>query len=177
MTLAPSLISLGKIVKPQGVRGALRVHPHGGDSENLENLERVTLVAPDGRRWETTITSCRRKGTLFILTVEGVDSIGEAEKLVGGELLAEEQDLVPLEEGEFYWYEIVGMDVVTDEGQKLGVVESIMPTGANDVLQVRDGKTEILLPNIPDVVLAIDRDARRVTVHLLPGLLDDSNNV
>jgi len=168
---APSLISLGKIVKTQGTRGAFRVFPHGGDSENLDSLERVTLAAPGGRQWETRVTECRRKGSLFIFTVEGVDSIEDAEKLVGGEVLADESDLAPLEDGEFYWYEIVGMEVVTDEGRRLGVVDAIMPTGANDVLQVLDGKREILLPHIPDVVLAIDREARRVTVHLLPGLL------
>jgi len=76
-----------------------------------------------------------------------------------------------LEEGDFYWYELVGMEVVADDGRALGRVESLLATGANDVLQVRDGDREILLPNIPDVVLSVDRETKRITVRLLPGLL------
>lgn len=164
------MISLGKIVKPQGLKGEFRVLPHGGESANLDTLTAIVIAAPDGRQIPTTIRSRRPSGSLYILAVEGVASIEQAQALVGGEILAEETALEPLEDGEFYWYELIGMEVVTDEGEALGRVEAIIPTGANDVLQVKSGKREILLPNIPDVILEIDREAGRLTVHLLPGL-------
>ena len=167
---APILISLGKITKPQGIKGAFRVHPHGGESENLESFERITLAPPQGEPVEVRVLSRRRKGNLIIFQVEGVDSIDKVEKYIGGEVLAPEADLAPLDEGEFYWYEVVGMEVVTDTGENLGKVTSLLATGANDVLEVRRGRQEILLPNIPDVILDIDRDNGRITVHLLPGL-------
>jgi 16S rRNA processing protein RimM len=169
-TETPDLISLGKIVKTQGVKGAFRVYPHGGDSENLADLDRVIITAPGGRRLEAGVLECRRKGTLFILSVEGIASIDEAERLVGAEVLAHEEDLAPLPEGEFYWYELVGLAVVDEDGRAVGEIESIMPTGANDVLQIRTGNRELLLPNIPDVVLSIDLDAGQMVVRLLDGM-------
>jgi 16S rRNA processing protein RimM len=165
------LISLGKIVKTQGLKGEFRVLPHGGESENLLNLERVTIAEPNGRQWETVVRASRAKGNLYVLAVMGIDVVEQAERLVGGEVLANDEDFEPLEEGDFYWYELVGMEVVADDGRALGRVESLLATGANDVLQVRDGDREILLPNIPDVVLSVDRETKRITVRLLPGLL------
>jgi 16S rRNA processing protein RimM len=170
LTETARLVSLGRIVKVQGLKGEFRVMPHGGESANLERLERVTIAAPAGRRFETAVTAARAKGALVILAVEDVTSVEQAQRLVGGEVLARESDLEPLEGGEFYWYEAAGMEVVADDGRRLGRVESVLATGANDVLQVRDGAREILLPNIPDVILHVDRERRVITVHLLPGL-------
>jgi 16S rRNA processing protein RimM len=166
MPASPKLISLGRIVKTQGLRGAFRVYPHGQDSENLASLEEIVIQPLKAEAITARITSCRRKGMLFILTIEGVESIDHAERLIGAEVLAPESDLAPLEEGEFYWYELVGMEVVTDQGERLGEVKSIIPTGANDVLQVMSRERETLLPNIPDVVKQIDREKKLITVHL-----------
>ena len=163
-------VSLGKIIKTQGLKGEFRVFPHGGESENLAALGRVTVADPAGNRFAAKLISCRPKGPVFILRVEGIDSIEQAERLVGGEVLALQEDLEPLPEGEFYWYELVGMDVTTEEGRLLGRVESIIPTGANDVLQVTGSGREWLLPYIDDVVLNVDREAKKITVRLLAGL-------
>lgn len=161
---------MGRITKTQGLKGAFRVYPHSRESANLHSLERIVLAPPNGEPFAVQVISSRSKGEIIILTVRGVDGVERAQELVGGEVLADPNDLEPLDEGEFYWYEVVGMEVVTDEGERLGTVQSIIPTGANDVLQVKKGKQEILLPNIPDVILDIDREDRRITVHLLPGL-------
>ncbi|NLH47683.1 MAG: 16S rRNA processing protein RimM [Myxococcales bacterium] len=163
-------VSLGKIIKTQGLRGEFRVFPHGGESANLATLDRVTVADPAGNRFAAQLRSCRQKGPVYILQVEGIDSIEQAERLVGGEILALQEDLEPLPEGEFYWYELVGMEVTTEEGRRLGRVESIIPTGANDVLQVTGGGREWLLPYIDDVVLNVDREAKKITVRLLAGL-------
>jgi len=167
MSDTPKLVSLGRIVKPQGLKGEFRVYPHGQDSENLDGLEQVVVQPPQGEAWTTAVRSCRRKGVLFILSVEGIDSIEQVEALVGGEILAPETDLAELADGEYYWYELIGMDVVTESGERLGEVKSMIPTGANDVLQVMRGGHETLLPNIPDVILRVDREARVITVRLL----------
>jgi len=167
-----SLVSLGKIVKTQGLKGEFRVYPHSLDSESLGRSIPIVIAPAAGDPLPTRIVRSRQQGSLFILKVEGVDSIAQAEKLLDAEVLTDEENLAPLEDDEFYWYEVIGMEVVTDTGENLGTVESIIPTGANDVLQVKRGRREYLLPNIPDVVLEIDRDAGRILVHLLPGLID-----
>jgi len=167
MPPSPKFISLGRIVKTQGLRGEFRVYPHGRDSENLASLDEVVIQSPNGETMTARVASCRRKGQLYILAVDGVNSIDQAERLIGAEVLADESRLAPLGEGEFYWYEVVGMEVVTEQGESLGVVQSIIPTGANDVLQVMRGAHETLLPNIPEVVKKIDREKKTITVRLL----------
>jgi len=164
------LVSLGRIVKTQGLKGALRVYPHSQGSENLTRLKRITIVPPTGPQFISDVISCRPKGMLYMLQLRDVVSVDQAQTLVGGEVLAEESDLRSLEGREFYWYEVIGMRVVTDEGEDLGAVASVIPTGANDVLQVVKDQTELLLPNIPEVILNIDRAAKTIEVHLLPGL-------
>lgn len=166
-------VSLGKIVKTQGLRGEFRVFPHGGESENLATLEQVIVADPAGKQTTARVRSCRAKGSLYILQVEGVDTIEQAQRLIGGEILARPEDLEPLPADEFYWYELIGMEVVTEDGRRLGPVKSIVPTGANDVLQILDGERELLLPYIDDVVLDIDRAAKTITVRLLEGLLEE----
>lgn len=167
---ADQLISIGRVVKTQGLNGAFRVYPHSHESANLDTLEEVIIAPSAGESFPVRILTCRRKGVLYILTVGGVDSIDRAQELVGAEVLARPECLASLDEGEFYWYELVGMEVVADDGERLGRVASLIATGANDVLQVIDGDREILLPNIPEVILQVDRENRKLTVHLLPGL-------
>jgi len=166
------LVSLGKIVKPQGLKGEFRVYPHSMNSESLGRSIPIVIAPAAGDPISTRIVRSRQQGTIFIVKAEGIDSIAQVEQLLEAQVLTDEANLAPLEDDEFYWYEVIGMEVVTDTGDSLGKVESVIPTGANDVLQVRRGRREYLLPNIPDVVREIDRDAGRILVHLLPGLID-----
>ncbi|HPO38683.1 MAG TPA: ribosome maturation factor RimM [Kiritimatiellia bacterium] len=166
------MVSLGKIVKPQGLKGEFRVYPHSMNSESLGRSIPIVIAPAAGDPISTRIVRSRQQGTIFIVKAEGIDSIAQVEQLLEAQVLTDEANLAPLEDDEFYWYEVIGMEVVTDTGDSLGKVESVIPTGANDVLQVRRGRREYLLPNIPDVVREIDRDAGRILVHLLPGLID-----
>ena len=74
--------------------------------------------------------------------------------------------------GEFYYYEAIGCEVATTDGRRLGVIEEVIATGANDVWVVRDGAVEVLVPVIENVVKSIDLEARRMVVEAVPGLLD-----
>ena len=82
------------------------------------------------------------------------------------------EDAVPLEDGEFFLFELYGMSVVTDEGEQLGSLKEIIQTGANDVFVVQGERGEVLIPDTEEVVLNIDREQRQITVHLIPGLID-----
>ncbi len=82
------------------------------------------------------------------------------------------EDAIPLEEGEYYLFQLLGLDVYTDEGQYLGKLKDVIETGANNVFVVKgEGQKDILLPDTKEVVTDIDFDNGRLTVHLLPGLL------
>ena len=79
-------------------------------------------------------------------------------------------EAIPLEDDEYYYYQLEGLEVVSDEGERLGVIREVLETGANQVFIVDGAAGELLLPNTEEVVLAVDLEAGRMTVHLLAGL-------
>jgi len=91
-----------------------------------------------------------------------IGTVEEAHRLVGAELCVPESRLPP----EFYWYQLIGLEVVNTEGQKLGTLEEIIETGSNDVYVVRRGREEILVPAIEEVVRDVDLQRRLMTVDL-----------
>ena len=110
---------------------------------------------------------------LIILKFKGYDKINDIEMYKGCDLMVTREDAVPLEENEYYIADLIGMDVVTDEGKKLGVLKDVLQTGANDVYVVmtKEGK-EILLPVIDECILDVSLEENRVIAHMMPGLLD-----
>lgn len=166
-------IPLGKITKPQGLKGMFRVRAFGIESENLERAPR--LYIEDSNRGYTgfKVKSITRRKGFFIVKLAGLDHINEVEPVVGNEIFMSEDDLEPLGDDEFYWYELVGLSVQTDKGKNLGRVQSIIPTGANDVLQVRrkNGR-EYLIPYIDDVIIEVDTEKGVIIIDPIPGLLD-----
>ena len=103
-----------------------------------------------------------------MIKLEGVDSADEAEKLRGTELDVRREDAIPLEEGEYYVGDLVGCDVYTEDGEKLGVLKDILKTGANGVYVVEvPGEKDVLLPAVDEFILAKDIEAKRITVRVL----------
>ena len=107
-----------------------------------------------------------------ILKFKGIDNINDIEKYRKMPLLVSRENAVELEEDEYYMADIIGMDVYTEDGEKFGVLEDIMETGANDVYVVStEAHTEVLLPAIHDCILDVDTENRKMTVHLMDGLI------
>jgi 16S rRNA processing protein RimM len=120
-----------------------------------------------------TIKSLRHHNRGLLIALEGFNSREEVAVFRNYELFVRADDRPPLPEGEYYLHQIIGLNVVSDEGQNLGVITEWIETGANGVYIVRDeaGK-EILLPDIDEVVLKIDLENQQMTVHLLEGLVE-----
>ena len=111
-----------------------------------------------------------------MLTFEGYPNINDVETFRDGILKVSEDDLTDLEENEFYYYEIIGLNVIDEDGENLGKIKEILSTGANDVWIVqRKGKKDVLIPYIESVVKEIDLDAGVVHVEIPEGLIDDEN--
>ena len=108
----------------------------------------------------------------MLLRIAGVDSIEAAESFIGLTLAVPEHALPAPAPGEVYVYQLEGLDVVTNAGERLGTIERSFSNGANEVLVVQDGSREILIPMIADVVQAIDLAGNRVVIDPIPGLLD-----
>jgi 16S rRNA processing protein RimM len=109
-----------------------------------------------------------------LLTLKGVADRDEADRLRGLYALVGIEDAVPLEEGEFYLYQVIGLSVVTEDGERIGILNDVMETGANDVYIVNSEQYgSVLIPVIENVVLKTDIDAGTITVRLPEGLLPD----
>jgi len=171
MRTTPTLLPLGPLVNTHGIRGELRLLPYNPDSTTLRPGLHVVLRRAD-EEFPRQLTGVRRHKRFLLLTLDGCDSLDAAEALVGCELCVTLDDLPPLQAGEVYHYELVGMAVVTSAGDSLGTVTEVLTTPAHDVCVVRDGAAEHLIPLVANVVREIDRDGRRIVVEPLPGLLD-----
>ena len=109
---------------------------------------------------------------MVLLKLEGINNPEDAEMLKNAFLEVDREDAVPLEEGQYFIVDLIGLEVYTDEGKLLGKVDDIYNTGANDIYVVKDelGK-QILLPGIKDVIKEVDLESEKIVVHLIPGLV------
>ena len=161
----PSL-PIGKVVKAHGLRGHLKVLPYGETFSTLSAEEKITANLPDGTSLTLTVAEISPHQKTFLLISREIGTVEEAHRLVGAELCVPESRLPPTAPDEFYWYQLIGLEVVNTEGQKLGTLEEIIETGSNDVYVVRRGREEILVPAIEEVVRDVDLQRRLMTVDL-----------
>jgi len=163
-----TLVVIGEAVKPFGIRGEIKIRPF---TESFEAFGRSSvLVFGD--------TPYRLLGVRFhkgaaLARLEGVETPEKARELVGSLVKTAAQNLPPTEEDEYYWFELIGMTVLTREGRRLGTVTRIIETGANDVFQVEGPLGEVLIPMIDDVVLDVDTVKKEIIVDPLEGLVPD----
>jgi 16S rRNA processing protein RimM len=161
------LVVIGKVVRPLGLKGYLGV---AGSEGALAELEAVTLRLPGAEPQRRLIEEARPQGRLWAVKVEGVSDRTSAERLVGAEVLAPQDELPEAGEGQILWVDLDGLEVVTAAGTVVGRVTGLYETGAVDVLVVTGPGGEKLVPLAPYVT--VDREARRIVVDAPEGLLD-----
>ena len=163
-------LRVGVFANTHGLRGEIKVYPTTDDINRFRSLERVILDTKKAPL-HLEVEGVRFIKNMVILKFKGIDDINQIEKYKGCDLLVTREDAVPLEEGEFYLADILGMPVEDETGRALGKIREVLQTGANDVyiLDRPDGR-ELLLPAIPSCILDIDFEAGRMRVHLLDGL-------
>jgi 16S rRNA processing protein RimM len=138
--------------------------------ERLAQLDTV-YVGPHHQPYEPVRVRLH-KGAM-LLTLASCTDRDAAEALRGALVQIRLEDAVPLEQDEYYHYQLEGLAVETDQGERLGeIVEVLSPPGANDVYVVYGPRGELLIPAIEDVVMDIDMDAEKIVIHVLPGLFE-----
>lgn len=165
-------LRVGVISSTHGIRGEVKVYPTTDDSERFLDLDEVILDT--GREHKILeIEGVKFFKNQVILKFKGYDSINDIEKYLKKDLLVDREHAVELGENENFIADLIDMEVVTDEGKVLGTLTDVIETGANDVYAVKtpEGK-EILLPAIRDCILDVNVDEKRMTVHVMEGLLD-----
>ena len=167
---AERMVPIGRVVKTHGLAGDILVYPYLPDLAFYPTMPRVLIYRDDGQSQSPAVRHASVVGERIRLHLEGYDSLTTVQPLVGRDLHVPRGDLPPVGEHDYYWYDLVGLSVYTDEGALLGSIVDFFPTGSNQVLVVRDGEREILLPFIKDVIMHIDTTQGRVDVRAIPGL-------
>ncbi|QHT60626.1 ribosome maturation factor RimM [Paenibacillus lycopersici] len=167
-------LSVGKLVNTHGIRGEVKIVSQTDfPEERFAPKSVLTLVNEEnGQQLEVEVLSAREHKGMYIVKLLGYDNINEVEKFKGWALKVTKDNMVDLDEGEYYHHQIIGCNVVTDEGKELGVITEILVPGANDVwvIGLPKGK-QLLIPVIDDVVLNVDIPNKTVKVHLMEGLI------
>ena len=166
------MLRVGVISSTHGVRGEVKVFPTTDDAARFNDLKTVFLDT--GKELlKLEISGVKFFKNMVILKFKGYDNINDIECYRGRELWITRDQAVPLGEDENFVADLIGLSVVTDEGEPLGVMKDVMCTGANDVYVVeRENGKELLLPAIKDCILDVDLEAGVMKVHVLDGLLD-----
>ncbi|MCA9883529.1 MAG: 16S rRNA processing protein RimM [Anaerolineae bacterium] len=172
----PKYLLLGKIDRPHGVRGELRVRLMTDYPERIKSLKHVFLGTDPNKAKATRyeIETVRFHKGAALLKFVGVPSRNEAELLRGQMVMIDLANAVPLDDDEVYLYQLIGMDVQTVEGETLGKLRDVLETGANDVYIVDSPQYgELLIPIHDDTLIETDVDARIITVALPDGLISE----
>ncbi len=164
----PDFFVVGRVLRPHGIRGELRI---ALETDHPERLQPPLTLYFGPMRLAYTIAGVRFDRGDMLLKLEGLDSRTEAESLRGLEVAIRADEAVPLQPGEYYIHQIIGLEVWTEGGRHLGQVVEVLETGANDVYVVHGPGGEVLIPAIQDVVIAIDLSSGRMIIRPLEGLL------
>lgn len=166
------LITIGKAIKPFGVKGEMKIESLTDFPERFKGLRRVYLVSPAGKEVACGVKAVRYAGGAPFLLFEGFDSPEKAKTLNGWLLKVPEEEAMPLPEGSCYWFELVGMEVFSESGEKLGTIVDVFETGSNDVYVMKQAGREVYLPATKEVVKQVDRKAKRMVIHVMDGLME-----
>ncbi|MBN1922262.1 MAG: 16S rRNA processing protein RimM [Anaerolineae bacterium] len=167
----PRYLAVGRILRPHGITGELRAQILTDYPERLVRLRHLYVGAAYRRH---AVQSVRFHQNLALLRLADITDRDTAETLRGQVVWVALADAAPLEEGEYYLHQLIGMQVSTEAGEALGeIVEVLDMPGANDVYVVHGLRGEVLIPAIREVILSIDMEARQMVIHPLPGLLTD----
>ena len=166
------LVTVGLIAKVHGIGGEVVVHPLTDDPGRFKAGATVLLEAPGISASPRRILGSRMHQQRYLLQLEGVPDRTAAEALRGGRLCVREADLPALPPGQVWLHDLPGMAVESEDGADLGSVHQVLETGEDRrLLVVRGPQGEFLVPFIEQFVLSVDRDARRIGIRVLEGLL------
>lgn len=166
------LIAVGRITGTHGIKGQLRLQSYSGNLDSLSAAQHITLRLSDGSYREFGLIRAAQHGGAFLLTLAEFNNINQVLHLVGSELCLLRQQLPTPAEGEYYWQDLLGMTVITDDTTLLGTISEILETGANDVYVVTGQGREYLIPAVASVVAKVDLASKTMTITPLEGLLD-----
>jgi 16S rRNA processing protein RimM len=169
--MGSGFIWIGAIAKPYGLRGHLKVQADRASGDSFKPGARIYVREDEDKEpIDFVISEAKARDNHFILRFTGVEDRQGAEALVGKSLYVQEESLERLPEGEYYWYQMIGLRVVSEEGRFLGCLEEVISTPAHDVWVARAPGKEYLIPAVAEVILSVDQEHGEIKVRTLQGL-------
>ena len=168
--------NVGKIVNTHGIKGEVRVISKTDFAEERYKPGNTLYLFAEGAAEpiKVTVSAHRLHKQFHLLQFKEMPSLNEVEHLRNMVIKVPEEDLGELEEDEFYFHEIIGCEVVSEDGELIGTVKEILTLGANDVWVVqRKGKKDALIPYIASVVKDININEKKIKIHVMEGLIDE----
>jgi len=168
------LIPVGKIARTHGLRGAVKIFPYGETLGELGPGGKLYLYsASDSRQSELTLVQSRSQGKFRVVQFAELPDVDAAQGVVEREVFLPEECLPGTSEGEYYYYQLIGLRVETTGGKQIGILRGIIETGSNDVYVVDHIGREILVPALAEVILEVDLQEGKMVIEPPEGLLDD----
>ena len=163
------VFQVGVISTTHGIAGEVKVFPTTDDMNRFKKLKKVILDT--GKETQLLhIQQVRFFKNMVIVKFKEFRSINDVERLRGKSLYVTRENAVKLQKDEYFIADMIGIQVVSDEGEDLGILQDVMQTGANDVYVVEKDGEELLIPAIKDCILSVNVEEGKMEVHLLPGL-------
>jgi 16S rRNA processing protein RimM len=175
--MGEDLFPIGRVVKPHGIKGKIKIEYFGEEVNQFLLYQEIIIKDGIGHPKTYQILEVIPQPSRLILQLKGIESIEEATPLLGKEILIKREALPALEEGEYYWFELVGLEVQTETGKRIGRVKGIFPTGANDIYVVEGVRGEIYLPATEGVIRQIDLQEGVMRVTRMEGLWEKEDEV
>ena len=166
------MIAVGRVSKSVGVKGELGVSPLTDDPRRFTKLKSVWIGGDESTAERFSVSSVRRVQSTVVLTVKEIDSRAAADGRRGEYIFVSEKDSVAPRKGSYFIHEIIGLEVVTESGDRIGIVRDVMKLPAHDVWIVHNGTKEILIPATKEIIRSVDVKRSTVVIRPLEGLLE-----
>jgi 16S rRNA processing protein RimM len=166
------LVAIARVAKPRGIKGEVIADLLTDFPARFEGLEEVTGISRSGERQELTIESHWFQGDRVVLKFLGIDSMNDAERLRNSDICVNESEAVELEPDEYFDWELEGCSIEDVSGASIGTVTALMRTGGPELLVVRDGNDEYLIPFVEAICVSVDVQNKKIVIDPPEGLLE-----
>jgi 16S rRNA processing protein RimM len=166
------LLLIGKVIRSHGLKGLLKIDSYAESGETFLNAGKVFLKGPSGETVGYGVVSITPSSKVFLLKLNGLDTLEQAKTYRGWELYIQKRSLRRRGDEEYFWHELIGLPVYLDTGEHVGLIEHILAAASHDIFVVQQGEKEMLIPAVHDVIKEVDLENKKVVITEMEGLLD-----
>ncbi len=166
-----NLIAIGKILKPIGIKGKVKILPFADDIQRFTQLDSVWIGKDSKTTEKKSIFVESIETNKIIAQIENVNSANEAEKILNQFIFTSEEKIIQLKKGSYFIHDVIGCEVITETQMRVGFIKDVFSLSTNDVWVIDSNGKEILIPAVKEIIKHVDLKIKRVTINAIEGLL------